>query len=57
VAKGFALTVRAFLQFAQDAPDVRLLIVGGRDPLHPTGLTPDEEARLKTSSQIVTTGH
>jgi len=55
-SKGFALAVRAFLQFANDAPDVRLLIVGERDALHPTGLTSAEEAALKSSPQVVVAG-
>ncbi|MCE9609373.1 MAG: glycosyltransferase [Chthoniobacter sp.] len=56
-AKGFALTVRAFLQAAKDMPDARLLVVGGGDPLHPTGLTPDEEAAMRASAQIVAVGY
>ncbi len=55
-AKGFALTVRAFLHLAKDTPQARLLVVGGGDPLHPTGLTPEEEAAMRASAQIVALG-
>ena len=54
--KGFALTVRAFLQFAQREPNARLLLVGYADSLHPGGLTGAEEALMKSSSQIVDVG-
>ena len=56
-AKGFALTVRAFLQFAKAEPEARLLIVGGRDPLHPTGLSIEEEEELKKSPHIKSVGY
>jgi glycosyltransferase involved in cell wall biosynthesis len=57
VAKGFALTVQAFLQFARNEPKARLLVVGSSDPLHPTGLTSEDEGMVKASSQIVAVGH
>lgn len=56
-AKGFALTVRAFLALAQTDPQARLLVVGGGDPLHPTGLTREEEAAMRASAQIVAVGY
>jgi glycosyltransferase involved in cell wall biosynthesis len=54
--KGFDVTVRAFLKLAQTDPDSRLLLIGKRDSLHPTGLTVEEEAALKRSSNIVDVG-
>jgi glycosyltransferase involved in cell wall biosynthesis len=54
--KGFDITVRAFLKLAQTDPDSRLLLIGKRDGLHPTGLTVEEEAILKQSSNIIDVG-
>lgn len=54
--KGFALLVRAFLRLAQANPGARLLLIGARDPLHPTGLSQAEEAAWRRSSQIVDVG-
>jgi glycosyltransferase involved in cell wall biosynthesis len=54
--KGFDLVVRAFLKFVQDQPEARLLLVGARDPLHATGLSADEERRLKEAPQILDLG-
>jgi glycosyltransferase involved in cell wall biosynthesis len=56
-AKGFGVTVRAFLEFAKADPDARLLVVGGSDPLHPTGLTGEEEKLFKASPQIKAVGN
>lgn len=55
--KGFALVVRAFLQLAVREPDVRLLLIGARDPLHPTGLSLEEEAALRDSPAVVNAGY
>ena len=44
--KGFGLTVRAFFRLYREYPHCRLLLLGTRDPLHPTGLTPAEELEL-----------
>jgi len=54
--KGFNITIRAFFRLAQIDPDARLLLIGSCDPLHPTGLTQDEEKALKSSSQIIDLG-
>jgi glycosyltransferase involved in cell wall biosynthesis len=53
--KGFALAVRAFLRLAN--PDTRLLLIGSRDRLHPTGLSAAEEAALAGSPHIVECGY
>ncbi len=55
--KGFGLTVRAFLQLAPKHPKLRLLLVGTADPIHPTGLTPEEETARQGCAQIVEAGH
>ena len=54
--KGFAMTARAFLKLAERNPNVRLLVVGESDALHPTGLTSEEEEAFKKSPQIVAVG-
>lgn len=54
--KGFGLTVRSFLGIAQDHPNIRLLNVGPADPLHPSGLTPEEETARKSCPQIIDVG-
>jgi glycosyltransferase involved in cell wall biosynthesis len=55
--KGFALTVRAFLQLKKIDPCVKLLLVGKRDPLHPSGLSSSEEQELGNVEGIVNVGH
>lgn len=54
--KGFGLTVRAFLGLAAANPQIRLLNVGPADPLHPSGLTPEEEQARKECPQIIDVG-
>jgi glycosyltransferase involved in cell wall biosynthesis len=54
--KGFALTARAFLDLAARDPAARLLLIGARDPLHPTGLTPAEERVLWSSTRVLDVG-
>ncbi len=54
--KGFALTTAAALRLAAINPAVRLLLVGVRDDLHPTGLSAAEEEALQRCPQIVDLG-
>lgn len=54
--KGFALTARAFLRLAPEEQSARLLLVGARDALYPTGLTSAEENALQKSPQVVDAG-
>ena len=54
--KGFADVVSAFLALSQTSPHARLLLIGARDRLHPTGLSAEEERALKASPQIVDVG-
>lgn len=42
--KGFSLAARAFMQAYERRPELRWLVIGERDPLHPTGLTESEWA-------------
>ena len=54
--KGFAVAVRAFTNIANEYSQVKLLLVGERDPLHPTGLCAAEEKYLRSSQNIVHVG-
>jgi len=44
--KGFALVIKAFLRLATQYKDIHLLLIGGKDPLHNTGLDKAEEREL-----------
>jgi glycosyltransferase involved in cell wall biosynthesis len=55
--KGFAETVRAFLQLAAAHPNARLLLIGGGDRLHASGLTAHESAAWKACAQIIDLGY
>jgi glycosyltransferase involved in cell wall biosynthesis len=55
--KGFTLAVRAFLRLLETNPAARLLLIGARDRMHPTGLTAEEEQALTQGSQIVDAGY
>jgi len=54
--KGFNLAVRAFRNIAGEHPQAKLLLVGERDPLHPTGLQRVEEKAVCSSSGIISVG-
>lgn len=54
--KGFDATVRAFSLLSQHHMNARLLLVGARDPIHPTGLTHSEEDALLGSPHVVDVG-
>jgi glycosyltransferase involved in cell wall biosynthesis len=55
--KGFDLVVRSFFKLNEDHPNhFKLLLIGGRDPIHPTGLTKDEEKMLAENNQVVQIG-
>jgi glycosyltransferase involved in cell wall biosynthesis len=55
--KGFAETVRAFLQLAVEHRNARLLLRGGGDRLHASGLTEHETAAWKSCAQIIDLGY
>ena len=54
--KGFALVVRAFLQMRHTHGRSRLLLIGIRDRLHPTGLTEEEEKALAACAGVIDLG-
>lgn len=55
--KGFGLAVRAFQRLAAEHANARLLLIGARDAMHPTGLDPAEEAALRDSPRIIDAGY
>jgi glycosyltransferase involved in cell wall biosynthesis len=54
--KGFASVASTFLSLSERNPRARLLLIGARDQLHPTGLNVEEERALRTSPQIIDIG-
>jgi glycosyltransferase involved in cell wall biosynthesis len=54
--KGFADVVRAFLALSEADSNARLLLIGARDRLHPTGLNTEEERALAASPRIIDIG-
>lgn len=54
--KGFDLVVRAFWEVRRTQTNLHLLVIGEKDPIHPTGLTPQEMARYTSDPFIVRTG-
>jgi glycosyltransferase involved in cell wall biosynthesis len=56
--KGFDLVYHSFVKLVEEFPDeVVLLLIGGRDPIHPTGLTEQEEIDLFKNESIVNIGY
>lgn len=55
--KGFDLVIRIFKNLVKTYPNkYKLLLIGGEDQIHPTGLTPDENMFLETSPDIINVG-
>lgn len=56
--KGFDLVYHSFVKFFEEFSDeVVLLLIGGRDPIHPTGLTEQEEIDLFKNESIINVGY
>ncbi|MHC0442755.1 glycosyltransferase [Flavobacterium sp. 3-210] len=56
--KGFDLVYHSFVNLCKKYPETFvLLLLGGKDPIHPTGLTEDEEIVLKNNKEIVNIGY
>lgn len=56
--KGFDLVYHSFVKLVEEFPDeVVLLLIGGRDPIHQTGLTEQEEINLFKNESIVNVGY
>jgi glycosyltransferase involved in cell wall biosynthesis len=55
--KGFDLVVRSFLELNKRYPSVyKLVLIGGNDPIHQTGLTDLEEKEFSSCQEIVKVG-
>jgi len=55
--KGFDLVIRIFKKLILQYPrKYKLILIGGEDLIHSTGLTPDENVFLETSSDIINVG-
>ncbi len=54
--KGFDLVVKAFWQAFSERDDVKLVVCGEFDRLHPSGLNEEEVARFKADDNIVKLG-
>jgi glycosyltransferase involved in cell wall biosynthesis len=54
--KGFHLVVRSFLRLLRSGHNVKLLLLGGTDEFHPTGLNSDELSDLKSRPEIIDCG-
>lgn len=50
--KGFGLVVKAFFYLSSHFPNMKLLLLGQKDPIHASGLTVDEELQLEKSSNV-----
>ncbi len=56
--KGFDLVYHSFVKLVEEFPDeFVLLLIGGRDPIHPTGLTEQEENNLFKNENIINVGY
>lgn len=55
--KGYDKVVRAFkLLKEQGVQNIKLMLIGGPDAAHPTGLTDDEESWLKENDSVINVG-
>lgn len=56
--KGFDLVYRSFIKLTEQYPDnFVLLLLGGKDPIHSSGLTEHEEIVLKNNKDIFNVGY
>ena len=56
--KGFDLVVKSFLELNKLYPfTYKLILIGGRDPLHRTGLSEDQEHEFLSCSDIIRIGY
>jgi glycosyltransferase involved in cell wall biosynthesis len=56
--KGFGLVIKAFKYIEEKnlIPDIKLILAGGEDKIHSTGLNGHEEKYLESSTNIIKTG-
>ncbi|WP_433779235.1 glycosyltransferase [Flavobacterium anhuiense] len=56
--KGFDLVYKSFIKLNNEFPNKYiLLLIGGKDSIHPTGLTEQEEVNLSENKDIVQVGY
>ena len=54
--KGYDKVIRSFLYLNQKYPDTRLLLIGGKDKIHTTGLSKEEEENMGACPNIINIG-
>jgi len=54
--KGFHFAARAFMRAQAENPDLKWIVIGEVDPIHPTGLTPEEWASYQENPSILRMG-
>lgn len=54
--KGYDKVIRSFLKLYSKNPNVKLLLIGGNDPIHPTGLTENEVQLMNNCKGIIQVG-
>lgn len=54
--KGFGTLLRAFWKLRESIPACRLVLVGGRDPVHAVGLEPAELRRMTADPMVIDCG-
>ncbi len=54
--KGYDKVIRSFLKLYSENPNIKLLLIGGNDPIHPTGLTDNEVSLMNNCRGIIQVG-
>ena len=54
--KGFDKLIRAFLLLYEDHKNLKLILVGAKDHIHPTNLTAEEENKMRRCPGIINVG-
>jgi len=54
--KGYHLTIESFLNLSKKFSNIKLITMGGKDPIHPTGLSKEIEEELRVSENIINIG-
>jgi len=54
--KGYHLTVKSFLELSKSFKNLKLITIGGGDPIHPTGLSQEEETERSANKNIINIG-
>lgn len=54
--KGYDIVIRSFIHLFNNYSNIKLLLIGGKDPIHPTGLTEEESEIMESCKGIVPIG-